>query len=796
MTTQDTSEDPENLPRYLKSYHDSNHYSFYDTSPMITNSIQYYPVGCYKSADIQATKDNDENTEKYLFRFDDIKKNASNYFSQFKWDDLQSIDTNNVKSGLFYRICKGYTNENVFSDGKTPIVELGVTTDLKTFDMKNWTASAVTEATNNQKEYEARVEEQEAEKASQRPIKWHRERRETDPYYYRVFNPPTPLPDGTEGVIVDYATWGTNDTKTDVTNYLNKKIQSKPPGSFVGFEATNGEFGDPVPGHEKQFIFDYTYKPKQTTFLEIPAPSPIIYSVEWEGFIQVQKTGIYTFTVECNGESHIWIGDNAICEFSRKQNPSGDDNNCHLVFGGPNLQVSNSKTATFNSPSKYYPIRIHYIGNLPTYKFQLSVSGIGSVSFVSLKNKDNRPYVPVLLYAAFVVDPKNTTDPDTKQKVYRCNYFYGPQIRNFIKSQKTIEPLTNFTNDGTLNCTSMDSNNNATHYYLYRINVDERIGKQFQVLENKSTSGMENWLPIDNSIISYGKDFITYSNYYPLSDNLTDPEKSLMDCKAECINNQRCSSIYSYQTSDGKMKCKINTSNSFPTLIPRQPTTTDKNSTLLIRKKQISNVDNCSKWVYSDGSNNNIELALLSEFNGSLYNIHYNKLAMNKDKMGVCSDPVYVNASERLQKYNSGEQQGFSNYKPYMAVESFQDTSTMSLNSKPQILPSNQDITNAQSSSKDFTIKMNEIQKNRTNIKKSVSEYNGKYKILNDDQGYEYNPIYSNYEDTGNAPLKSTRDVSLSDTKELIIQQNTTYVLCTICAAVILIAGIMIGNER
>jgi hypothetical protein len=117
------------------------------------------------------------------------------------------------------------------------------------------------------------------------------------------------------------------------------------------------------------------------------------------------------------------------------------------------------------------------------------------------------------------------------------------------------------------------------------------------------------------------------------------------------------------------------------------------------------------------------------------------------------------------------------------------------LNSQPQILPLQQDIQRLQNAASGFPSAIKTLDTNRKNIGNKVGEYSATYKIVNDDKTYDFDPAIDNY-GLGKSIPKNTRDVNLQDTKDLIIQQNTTYVIGTICASVILIAGIMIGSER
>jgi len=94
------------------------------------------------------------------------------------------------------------------------------------------------------------------------------------------------------------------------------------------------------------------------------APS-VDYSVEWTGYFIPTQSGIWEFNTTSDDASYLWVGDNAINDYSAK-NSLVNNKNLHGM-----VQINSSANFIQN---KLYPIRIQFGQNYGGYEFVLSVT--------------------------------------------------------------------------------------------------------------------------------------------------------------------------------------------------------------------------------------------------------------------------------------------------------------------------------------------------------------------------------------------------------------------------------------
>jgi hypothetical protein len=139
---------------------------------------------------------------------------------------------------------------------------------------------------------------------------------------------------------------------------------------------------------------------------------------------------------------------------------------------------------------------------------------------------------------------------------------------------------------------------NNSEYYLYRINVDEKMGKiNYLDGSRKTISIVPNNL-YDYTGNSYNKFGGEAGKFIPSNTNDAIKGISTDDCKTSCDTNSNCTMYYSYTTKDNLQNCKISTDNTFQP-IPMENNTNIKDASLYLKNPKINDATNKDKKMIS-----------------------------------------------------------------------------------------------------------------------------------------------------------------------------------------------------
>lgn len=217
-----------------------------------------------------------------------------------------------------------------------------------------------------------------------------------------------------------------------------------------------------------------------------------------------------------------------------------------------------------------------------------------------------------------------------------------------------------------LNYTYTDTKN--SELYLYRINVDEKMGKiNYLDGKRKTISIVPNNL-YDYTGTSYNKFGGEKGKFIPSVLDGANKGVSSNACKTSCDTDTSCTMYYSYTTKDGSPNCKISTDNSFQP-IPMENNPDIKDASLYLKNPKIKDATSKDKdmigipynyLVYKDKDVGWIETNNQNEgfegFSPVLTKISnmWNKSNDNKNKMESFSNKKKRDKKTNVESFNNG----------------------------------------------------------------------------------------------------------------------------------------------
>ena len=419
--------------------------------------------------------------------------------------------------------------------------------------------------------------------------------------------------------------------------------------------------------------------------MQIPAQAlnnaATAFGAEWNGVFSPTTLGNYIFTVNLGstgGYVYGWIGDKAVCEYI----PQNAD------------FTASTTTFTFNAKHPgYYPVRLQYYNGInvinPSFTFSLTVqqqTTAGSLvpvptsSCFYVINGGN--YVPPLLYCAFVsqsptylkagkflcylltLPPASPADLTTFYQILHTNKF-AMQAQQYDVDQGVVQ-FGQLPDGITYTPVSSDVNSLPEVFSIYRLDVDLRMGKTFQIDTRPNGDNLYTMRQVNPNppapnkpILSFAGDYHQLPNYYPnapsgnmqIYSQATDLNGEA--CKLACNANQNCNHYFTY-TSNGNPKCIIDTANAVPSFNQIQPTTGTVSpidagsSSLFMRNLQF--VEPTCNGISSGGtvagpiaqikSVNNVNDYTNSTFPYSNY-LWSNEMVNSVTDIGVCGDAKF-----------------------------------------------------------------------------------------------------------------------------------------------------------
>ena len=574
------------------------------------------------------------------------------------------------------------------------------------------------------------------------------------------------------------------------------------------------------------------------------------FACEWYGyFYPTNGVGTYTFTVSGiesgAGYYYAWIGNKAVCEYT------GFANNVDIYTNSPTFTMAISE-------EQYYPIRIQFFANntpnLTTSQINLalSIQKDGTTvtnSLYTLKNSDGSNYYPLLQYCAFVsLSPANLqqgqfqyyyndlTNPAVNQSIY------GPQgIYTVINTQKFNMQSGLFDKDdsnqkdfGTLpdrthwtpvqNFTSETPDPKPYAYSIYRLDVDLRMGKTFQINPVANSDGTYPMSPMNPTLLDYASTYNEFPNYYPsettnntqvlskFAPNLlqTATSDTPEQCQANCSNNPKCGYYYTYMSENKIPQCVIDTDNSEPTFNQIPPTNPNNSSetymkgSLFLREKQFVQPKCPGESIAANGQQYNPNyISFTSVQNTDKYgaNFPFSKYQLGPEindvsGIGVCGDA----ANGLAQQTDMAKAILFDN----ALYTNYGSSWTEGMQSGPGSSPSAK-VTAAMKDTRDniranlqnqqqYANMMNTVNANYQQLThRKIPHYLETREILESNPNYDYNGntlLYYNAE-----PVPTVQQQRVIDADQGVVRQNSLYVLGTLTAATLLVLALILGRE-
>ena len=409
-------------------------------------------------------------------------------------------------------------------------------------------------------------------------------------------------------------------------------------------------------------------------------------------FFKPSQSGYYTFNIGTGANTYVllWYGDEAVAEFTYF--------NTMLNQQTPQKQIYVDATKyTFLRMQVYVytPISSYFISKpLPTPSFSFDVTYMennGTISttqptgspFYSCISPDGQtPYVPTLLYAAFV-----TNSPDTyrlgEMQCYSqltndnvINYTELVKLYELLKVYKFSAAIGAYDNYGGSDQYGQLPNgvfytptyngpfSKPFAYSVYRLRTDIRMGNTYQIDTQLNSDNQYEMKVLPKKFIEKDYDYTMYERYYPTQSqikNATQPLQSglQVDCQRLCNQNDNCNYFYSFALNKGNTQgqmCYIDQDNANPTFNQINPNISDVDniqtgsSNLYIRNNQFSaDVQQICKTTGKDESEY-IQFENITQTNSYGSSFPYSNYYIDKgdpitepESIGICAPKKQIN---------------------------------------------------------------------------------------------------------------------------------------------------------
>lgn len=335
--------------------------------------------------------------------------------------------------------------------------------------------------------------------------------------------------------------------------------------------------------------------------------------------------------------------------------------------------------------------------------------------------------------------------------------------------------------------------NNNSAYYLYGIDADKKSDKLFFQKGNELQ-----YIDKSNTAVLPDNSYFKYEKFAPIPSDMAN-EKQTDDCQKNCNNDPTCKYFYQYKKNDGKNYCLNRSDDYLPkTWTPIQPNSSIETSSLNIRNLKMDlNPNDFRKMIekknvpgsdYSAYSNYTVSTADFKkdDINGGIpCELLKPMITQYKYYNGTSdNDPLLANATKKCST------EGFEDH-GYQNQDTVYTTYGTGIPKPIGLLDAidQQQITPIRAIAADYSNKLNNVNTNYSNLSGQIDKMNNTIKDLSGNPTYDYNtPFELNKKNT-------VVDGRISDTRELLIQQNSLYVLGTITAASLLVFGIVMARE-
>jgi len=335
--------------------------------------------------------------------------------------------------------------------------------------------------------------------------------------------------------------------------------------------------------------------------------------------------------------------------------------------------------------------------------------------------------------------------------------------------------------------------------YVYKVNksiIDPKLNKIYYATHIEGKKKIRH-IPRDSKILDYSNPTYTEFNkntYYPdYSLFKTNEHINAHKCKEKCTNDKNCSHIFTYRNKHGN-NCLIGTST--PKFLPIQPYR--HNYPHMSKMRNVKLQMKSPRIKLSAGYNKdniNTEMKHISDINGyQMYSNSYKIVdkPMNAPKqVGLSGEPSFTKITREMNKYlygSSANKEGFDNHN-YKTVLPECDDMQSSVGCLPSI--KNNKIQPLKQIIADYSVKIDKLNANESDISSNIVTYNGIYSNVNENKKYDFNQDVFNYNDK----IVSQADQMKNDINTLAFEQNKLYIASSILAGTLLIGGIYLGRQ-
>jgi hypothetical protein len=547
---------------------------------------------------------------------------------------------------------------------------------------------------------------------------------------------------------------------------------------------------------------------------------------EWNGFFKPKHMGGYKLTVNTqNANFFVWIGDQAICEYT----PHNSD-----------MNTSNPVISIDIINDKYFPIRIQYYTNITAQsitepnEFSIDIEYYTHTQREKTNISDylytiqNGAYVPPLMYCAFVsTSPENyavgkmrcystvtsITNPVVNKEgfsgLYEIINQYKFDMQNGLYDTGSGDILEYGQLPNNIFYTPVSGGQDSlpNTFSIYRIGTDLRMGKTFQI-DTSTTNGIYDMQMIDGnatpSILSYAPSYHEYTNYYPnIQPNGTvvgSTNQSGEQCKENCNANNNCNHYFTYLSNDIP-QCVISTDNLTPNynqINPKNSSVDVGSSALFVRDFQFSE-PTCGKV---DGTNESdlIKIKTVTATDNYSASFPYSNYLWLSDEVkqvtdvGICGNKQYKKLINDAASILYTDATYFQNGTWSSGREGFEHANRNTSEYTDAIVDTQNAIQRNLQKEQLYAKKMTEVNnKYDTLANKKIPNYLKTRRTLNDNPIYDYNGYELSY--VNNVPQNTIQQQVIDDNNELLVKDNLLYVLGSVTTAVLLVFAIVIAKD-
>jgi hypothetical protein len=310
--------------------------------------------------------------------------------------------------------------------------------------------------------------------------------------------------------------------------------------------------------------------------------------------------------------------------------------------------------------------------------------------------------------------------------------------------------------------------------YLYSVDVPPLYNNLWYVDKNSNT--IQN-VPSNGTILT-GTGYTSIGDFAPINTRGSTKSSSNNTCDTQC-KTTGCQYYYEWKDSKGTTYCKISTdkttslvgSTAFNAI---QPNSTIKSSKLYAKTSKF-NLD--KKYMNSDISQSIVKPSSYSSY--TALDTNYTPLSTSTP-VGILSYKPYADLKKEKDILVNGESENFQGLRegldPIIPTLNTQVDDISKLNTK-------------------YSTTLDTINTNADKISNSIDQYNQLKQKLEDKEIYKYTADSTKDGKLMNNTPTMTQAMT-EDVNQMLMQQNTTYIMGSIAAVTVLITAVIIGSNH